>query len=70
MEHDAATYNGSDTKWYDVYGDKEKTIASGGEHAWDLLSTSKTTLNSGVYLFTVEDKQTEKVEIGKFVIIK
>ncbi len=70
MEHDAATYNGSDIKWYDIYGDKEKTITSGGEHAWDLLSVSKTTLTTGVYIFTVEDKQTQKVETGKFVIIK
>lgn len=70
IEHDASTYTGDDTKWLEVYGDKEKTITSGGEHAWDMLSTSKTTLTSGVYLFTVEDKQTDFVEIGKFAIIK
>ncbi|MFN4993129.1 MAG: hypothetical protein ACK5FU_00555, partial [Bacteroidota bacterium] len=70
INHDAATYNGSDAKWYEVYGDSEKTVTSGGEHAWDLLSTSKTTLTSGVYLFTVEDKKTGNVELGKFVIIK
>ncbi len=70
LEHDASTYVGDDIKWFEVYGNKERTITSGGEHAWDMLSTSKTTLTTGVYLFTVEDKKTNQVEIGKFVIIK
>jgi hypothetical protein len=70
LQHDAATYTGQDAKWFEQFGDAPKTEMSGGEHAWDLLSDYKTTVSSGVYLFTVKDLQTGKTEIGKFAILK
>jgi hypothetical protein len=70
MQHDASTYKGEDSKWYEVYSDQTKSVFSGGEHAWDILSSTKTTLTTGVYLFTVKDKSNDRVEVGKFTIIK
>lgn len=70
MNHDASTYQGEDAKWFEVYGSEDKMVFSGGEHAWDLLSNSKTTISMGVYLFTVKDEKTGNIEVGKFAIMK
>jgi hypothetical protein len=70
MEHTADSYQGADAKWFEVYGSKDKMVFSGGEHAWDLLSASKTTIATGVYLFTVSDQQTGNVAVGKFAVMK
>ncbi|MES2778978.1 MAG: hypothetical protein V4651_03675, partial [Bacteroidota bacterium] len=70
LNHNATTYQGEDAKWFEVYGNKDKMVFSGGEHAWDLLSNSKTTISMGVYLFTVKDTQTGNVEVGKFAVMK
>ena len=43
---------------------------SGGEHAWDLLSDHQQAIATGLYLYTVEDKSTGNIKIGKFLIIK
>lgn len=70
LTHNAESYQGEDSKWFEVYGNKDKMVFSGGEHAWDLLSNSKTTISMGVYLFTVKDTQTGNVEVGKFAVMK
>lgn len=68
LNHDAATYTG-DTRWFDDFSADNRQIP-GGEHAWDLLSDSGLSLTSGLYLFTVKNLETGKVQQGKFVIIK
>lgn len=72
LNHNATTYKGEDSKWFETYGSGEATrmTFSGGEHAWDLLSTSKTNISTGVYLFTVTDKKTGEVAVGKFAVMK
>jgi len=70
MNHDAATYAGEDSKWFEQYGSNTNKVFSGGEHAWDILSTFKTQITTGVYLFTVKDLVTGNVETGKFAVIK
>jgi len=70
MNHDAATYKGEGIGWSTTYGNTEKTTMSGGEHAWDVLSESKTQLTTGVYLFTVKDLTTGEMQRGNFAIIK
>ncbi len=70
LQHQADTYQGADSKWFEVYGNEGKMVFSGGEHAWDLLSNSKTTISTGVYLFTVKDTQTGNIEVGKFAVMK
>jgi len=70
IRHDASTYSGEGAQWFDRYAQTGQKVFSGGEHAWDILSNSKATISTGVYLFTVKDEQTGKTDIGKFAIIK
>jgi hypothetical protein len=37
---------------------------------WDLITRNTQAVVSGLYLFSVEDKETGKTQLGKFVIIK
>lgn len=69
IEHDGASYTGSDVGWYEQYaaGDIE---FSGGIHAWDLVTKADQALATGMYLFTVDDKNTGELSRGKFVVIK
>jgi len=68
MEHDAQTYTG-DTRWFRDFSVPNR-ILSGGEHAWDLLSAANQNLTTGLYLYTVYDKDSGKVQQGRFVVIK
>ena len=68
MEHDASTYDG-DIRWFNDFSSDNRQVA-GGEHAWDILSESNQILTSGLYLYTVKDKNTGEVQSGKFAIIK
>ncbi len=70
MAHDAKNYKGENIGWTGKYANIDRTVMSGGEHAWDLLSDSKTQLVTGIYLFTVKDLQSGEVQSGKFAIIK
>jgi hypothetical protein len=45
-------------------------ITASGIQSWDLLSSHRQIIASGVYLFSVEDKRTGDIKVGKFVIIK
>ncbi len=70
LSHNAATYNGSDIRWFDNFSDTENIVFSGGEHAWDLLSSTKNSISTGTYMFTVKDNKSGHVQVGKFVILK
>jgi hypothetical protein len=39
-------------------------------HYWDLVSRNTQAVVSGVYIYTVEERETGETQIGKFVIIK
>ncbi len=68
LDHDADTYTG-DTRWYDNFS-AENRFQPGGEHSWDLLSDNSLNLAGGLYLFTVKNLDSGKIQRGKFVIIK
>lgn len=63
-------YSGNDIDWYDEFGDVENSQFSGGEHAWDLISTEGQAVARGLYVFTVEDLDNNKIYKSKFTIIK
>ena len=65
-------YKGTDIRWYETFGseDPENNTFSGGEHAWDLLSSDTQIISRGLYLFAVEDLESGEVRKGKFTIIK
>jgi len=44
--------------------------ASSGIHAWNMLSRYNQIIASGVYLYSVENKDSGDVKVGKFVLIK
>jgi hypothetical protein len=68
LDHDAQTYTG-DTRWFRDFSAPNR-IMSGGEHAWDLLTSANQNLATGLYLYTVYDKDSGKVQQGRFVVIK
>jgi hypothetical protein len=69
FQHDAASYTGSDIQWFQKYSDGTQQLA-GGEHAWDLITRKDQAVASGLYLFTVKNKDTGNVQRGKFLVIK
>jgi len=69
LQHDAATYNASDIRWFQKYSDGSQQIA-GGEHAWNLITRNDQAIASGLYLFTVKNKDNGDIQRGKFLVIK
>ena len=45
-------------------------IAASGIHPWDILSRNDQIISSGVYLFSVKNKENDEIKVGKFVIIR
>jgi len=72
LQHDQSEdYNGSNAQWYSEYApDPTQTRLAGGEHAWDLLSDSKQSVQAGIYLFNVTDLDQDRVYNGRFVIVR
>ena len=60
-------YNGADIANIDA---QKNPLMAGGEHAWDLITMHDQATASGLYLFTVEDKNSGQIKEGKFLIIK
>jgi len=65
-------YNGEDVN---NINSKQDPLLSGGEHAWDLITQYDQAIASGLYLFTVEDLNSQsgsfgKIKEGKFLVIK
>ena len=65
-------YKGEDIRWFQSFGseDSNNNTFSGGEHAWDLLSSFTQIISRGIYVFAVEDIDTGEIQKGKFTIIK
>jgi len=71
IDHDAATYNGSDIEWFTKFETlRAPPQFSGGEHAWDLISRYDQAIATGLYLVSVKDNETGDVRIGKFLVVK
>jgi len=69
FQHDAATYTANDIRWFQKYSDGTQQLA-GGEHAWDLITRKDQAVASGLYLYTVKNKDNGNMQRGKFLIIK
>jgi len=53
----------------------QNPVLSGGQHAWDLITQNDQAIASGLYLFTVENLDSQsnsygKIKEGKFLVIK
>lgn len=62
--------NGSNIRWFETFASDETQKMSGGEEAWDLITDFDQAIATGLYLFSVKDKSTGNVKIGKFLVIK
>ena len=72
LSHDEAGYTGSDIQNIE---EQKSPRFSGGEHAWDLITQYDQALASGLYMFTVKNKDSQsssfgRVKEGKFLVIK
>jgi len=65
--HHNKSYKGQDINNIDA---QKNPLMSGGEHAWDMITMHDQATGSGLYLFTVEDKNSGQIKEGKFLIIK
>ena len=45
-------------------------VLSGGMAAWDLVSRNDQGIASGLYIFSVENKESGKTQLGKFLVLK
>lgn len=70
IAHHNLSYDGSDVAILREKTKTQKTVFSGGEHAWDLISQNDQAISTGLYLFTVKDEDTGKIYSGKFLVIK
>ena len=66
IQHEES-YNGADIANIDA---QKNPLMAGGEHAWDLITMHDQATASGLYLYTVEDKNSGQIKEGKFLIIK
>jgi hypothetical protein len=72
---DAATYNATEIRGIfdptDVQNpDSDVPVLSGGMAAWDLVTRNDQGIASGLYIFSVEDLDTGKTQLGKFLVLK
>lgn len=70
IEHDEKTYAGKDIELLSTIPSGRAPVFSGGEHAWDLISRDDQAIATGLYLYTIENKDNGHIKIGKFVVIK
>jgi hypothetical protein len=70
INHNAGTYKGEDSRWFENFAGAGTITFSGGEHAWDMLTETKNQVSSGIYLFAVKDLDSQGIKMGKFVILK
>jgi len=70
LQHDAATYNGSDIQWFQHYDSDNLQKMPGGLHAWDLITSGDQAIATGLYLFTVKNLDNGEIKRGKFLVIK
>jgi hypothetical protein len=72
-EFDGSTYTGAGTRG--LYNpaqdlDTPAPTLSGASFAWNLISRTGQAVASGLYLWTVENRDTGKAERGKFLVVK
>jgi hypothetical protein len=69
LDHDAATYDGSNVARLSTGFGISRRALPGGEHAWDLISDDDQAIATGLYLFSVKDNRGD-TQVGKFLVIK
>lgn len=69
-DFDGATYDGRNARGvYDPRTDLRSTL-SGSSFGWDMITRNGQAAATGLYMWAVEDKQSGKRSVGKFLIVK
>lgn len=69
-EFDGSTYDGRNARGvYDPRSDLA-TRLSGASWGWDMITRAGQAAATGLYMYSVEDRQTGKRTLGKFLIVK
>ena len=72
-DFDGDAYHGENARgFYDPGVDLDVAAPdlSGGAFAWNLITREGQAIATGLYIFTVEDRETGSIERGKFLVIK
>jgi hypothetical protein len=69
LQHNSSDYVGQNADWFSRYSSRNVEM-SGGEHAWDILSSNKQAVSQGLYLFSVRNLDNNEVFQGTFTILK
>jgi hypothetical protein len=69
LDFDADTYTGADVQGLKTSSERNVAMP-GGMCAWDLISERDQAVATGLYIFSVENKETGKNQIGKFMVIR
>lgn len=70
FKHYSDSYDGSDIELLSDLSSDKTVVFSGGEHAWDLITKWDQAIATGLYLYTVKDLDSGKIQRGKFLVIK
>jgi hypothetical protein len=75
IEFDGSTYDAREIRGiYDPTDpfdpDRDLPVLSGRMAAWDIISENDQAIATGLYLFSVKDRDTGEVHVGKFMVLK
>jgi hypothetical protein len=70
IDFDAATYTGQNARLLTGADGKTREVLSGTMAAWNMISSSEQEIGSGLYMFSVTDRDTGKVSKGHFLVAK
>lgn len=71
FDHDSESYSGEDIRWFaDFGGTPENRVMSGGEHAWDMLSSAGQSVAQGMYIYSVTNQANGETTQGTFSILR
>ena len=68
-QYDPDAYTGVDVQGLKI-GSERLIAMPGGMCAWDLISERDQAVATGLYIFSVEDKESGKNHVGKFMVIR
>ena len=69
LDFDGATYDAANIQGLETSDERVVTM-SGGMCAWDLITSKDQAAATGLYLFSVENRDTGDQQVGKFLIIR
>lgn len=72
LKHEKDKDQGQDIQWFSQTGtiNASEIQFSGGIHAWDIITDADQALATGMYIVSVLDEHTGKINNGRFLIIK